>query len=968
VVITCPKCHSDNTDTARFCSNCATSLTPAKTAQPSVTKTLESPIHSVAPGTVFVGRYEILERIGSGGMGEVYRALDKNLGRQVAIKVLPAAFAEDKERMARFEREAKLLAVLNHPNIAAIHGLEESEGRRFLVLELAEGETLQARLDRGALPVEDVLETCRGIADGLEAAHEKGIIHRDLKPGNIMITPGGKVKILDFGLAKAYGGETTRVDIEKSPTITAQMTEPGVILGTAAYMSPEQARGRAVDKRADIWAFGCVLYECLAGFRAFHGDTVSDTLVHILKGEPDWSKLPSETPTRIKTLLRRCLEKDPGRRLRDIGDAGIEISEAISQPSAPEAVPVRRPFRAWILGALIGGPILAAALAALITWHLKSAAPSLSSVRSVLKIESGQWLEGMRSSSERPTRTAIAASSDGRFIVYSAIPESPGPQAKPQIYLRRLEQMDAAPVAGTEGGISPFLSPDDRWIGFWEGSKLKKVAISGGVPITLCDISNPYAYGADWGPDNAIVFCPGQDLGLAKISEVGGKAEVLTVPDTAKDEHGHRLPHCLPRGRGALFTIAGHWFDNHPRLAVLDLGTRKWHVIMEDAADGRYLRTGHLVFLRQGTLMAAAFDLDRLEVRGQPVPVVENVMQGLNVSDSGMTIGAGQYSISNSGFLTYVPGGIFLDKENSLVRVDQKGNVQPVGDFKAPFNYISFSPDERRIAYQTIGKEWGIWIYDLNRGAASKLTGEGFAEGFSWTPDGKRLVFSWWKSGQPNLCWQPVDGSSPMERLTTSENWQLPGSFTPDGSTLAFTEIHPDPETGCDIILLDMKSRRVRSFLNTKAYEATPEFSPDGRWLAYVSDESGRKEVWVQPFPGPGGRWKVSKEGGRGPLWSKDGRQLFYHQADDQIWVADIRTEEGFAPGKPRLLFEKRGFILNQAPLQTWALWPDGQGFLMVKLEEPKPQPATEMIIVQNWFEELKRLVPQGKKQKRGQT
>jgi eukaryotic-like serine/threonine-protein kinase len=407
-----------------------------------------------------------------------------------------------------------------------------------------------------------------------------------------------------------------------------------------------------------------------------------------------------------------------------------------------------------------------------------------------------------------------------------------------------------------------------------------------------------------------------------------------------------------------LFTVMRHKWDLQPRLALLDLQTRKWHVVIEGAADGRCLRTGHLVFLRRGTLMAAAFDLSRLEVKGQPVPVVANVMQGLNVASSSMTIGAGQYSVSNSGLLIYVPGGILLDRENSLVRVDQKGNVQPAVDFNAPFSYVRFSPDDRRIAYQTIGMEWWIWVYDLNRSAASELTGEGFAEGFSWTPDGKRLVFSWWKSGQPNLCWQPVDGSSPMERLTTSENWQVPGSFTPDGSTLAFTELLPDPETGCNILLLDMKSRRVRSLLNTIAYEAIPEFSPDGRWLAYASDESGRREVRVQSFPGPGGRWQVSKEGGRGPLWSKDGRPLFYHQADDQVWVADIRTEGGFAPGKPRLLFEKRGFILNPAPLQTWALWPDDQGFLMVKREEPKPQPVTEMIIVQNWFEELRRLAP----------
>jgi Protein kinase domain/WD40-like Beta Propeller Repeat len=885
-------------------------------------------------------------------MGEVYRALDKNLGRHVAIKVLPEAFAEDKEQMARFGREAKLLAVLNHPNIAAIHGLEESEGKRFLVLELAEGETLQARLDRGALSVEEALETCCQIAEGLEAAHERGIVHRDLKPGNIMITPEGKVKILDFGLAKAHGGEATRVDIEKSPTITAQMTEPGVILGTAAYMSPEQARGRAVDKRSDIWAFGSVLYECLTGKGAFQGETVTDMLAHILKAEPDWSALPASTPANIRTLLRRCLEKDPRKRLHDIADARIEIAEALSQPLVPEAVAARSPFRAWIIPTAIGGLILAVVAAALVTWHLKPAVPPLGTVRSVLKIGPGQELDGFRTNRSGPTRTAIALSSDGGFIVYSAINENPGPQTKPQIYLRKMDQIDAAPVAGTEGGIAPFLSPNDRWIGFWEGGKLKKVPVAGGVPVSLCDMNLPF--GADWGSDNQIVFSSGWGSGLSRISSEGGKPEVLTVPDKTRGENGHRLPHYLPGRRVVLFTIMGFGYDLQPRLALLDLDTGKWREVMEDAAAGRYLRTGHIVFLRQGTLMAVRFDLSRLEVKGQPMPVLANVMQALNVISSPDNTGAGQYSISDSGWLAYVPGGIVPDAQNSLVHVDQKGNVQPVADFKAAFAMCQFSPDGRRIAYATRGKEWRVWIYDLERGTASPLTGDGWAQYPVWTPDGKRLVFSCttdFKSGYPNLYWQPADGTSPMERLTTSKDWQDPESFSPDGSTLAFMDF--TLESGFKIFLLDMKSHQVSPFLNSKANELGPEFSPDGRWLAYYSNESGQEEVWVRPYPGPGGRWQISKDGGRAPLWSKDGKQLFYRKAD-QVWVADVRTEGGFLPGKPRLLFE-------QAGLEGWDLWPDGQGFLMVKTEEAEPLPVTEMILVQNWFEEVKRLVSTGK-------
>jgi serine/threonine-protein kinase len=951
----CPKCHTDNPDTSRFCGNCATSLTSAKAVAPSLTKTLQSPTYVVAPGTVIAGHYEVLEKLGQGGMGEVYRALDKNLGRQVAIKILPEEFSTDLERLARFEREAKLLATLNHPNIAAVYGFEEAKGLRFLVLELVEGETLQTRLDRGALHMDEALETCRQVAEGLEAAHDRGVVHRDLKPGNIMITPEGKVKILDFGLAKAFTGEATGIDIANSPTITAQMTEPGVILGTAAYMSPEQARGRSVDKQADIWAFGCILYECLTGERAFYGETVSDTLAHILKGEPDWNKLPAETPTLIKVLLRRCLEKDPRKRLHDIADARIEITEAFSQPSAPEAVAVGKPGRAWILGGIIC-VLAAGALATFITWHLKAAGPSIPIVRSVLKIGPGQWLDGGRSIFDRPSRTAMAFSSNGSFVVYSAITENPGPQAKSLIYVRRLDQIEAAPVAGTEGGINPFLSPDDRWIGFWEDNRLRKVPISGGVPTTLCEADLPF--GMDWGPDNTIVFSPGF-AGLLRISGDGGKPEALTVPDEAKGEVSHRLPHFLPDGTGVLFTVMGEdGYDLHPRLALLDLRTRKWRTVMEDAADGRYLRTGHLVFLRQGILMAVAFDLGRLEMKGRPLAVVGDVMQALNLATNRFDTAAGQYSVSAAGWLAYVPGGICPDRQNSLERVGRNGNAKPIAVYKGPFAAPRFSPNGKQIAYRTVGKEWRIWIYDLDRDTNSPVTGDGRAGYVAWTPDGKRLAFDWFKSGPRYIYWEPADGGSPMEQLTTGKNSERQGSFAPDGATMAFTENKPGGDW--DILLLDMKSRRVSPLLNSKAAEVFPEISPNGHWLAYVSNESGRLEVWVRPLAGQVGKWQISTEGGSEPLWSKDGKQLFYRQAD-QAWVVDIQTDAGFSATKPRLLFKKAGYTLGTGN-RDWDLWPDGQGFLMVKLDDRKPEPVTEMILVQNWFEELKRLVPASKK------
>jgi len=951
----CPKCHADNPDTSRFCGNCATSLTSAKTIPPSLTETLESPVRIVAPGTVYAGRYEILVQIGAGGMGEVYRAIDKSLGRHVAVKILPAAFAEDKERMARFEREAKLLAVLNHPNIAAIHGLEESDGRRFLVLELAEGETLQARLNRGPLPVEEALETCRELAEGLEAAHEKGIVHRDLKPGNIMITPEGKVKILDFGLAKAYGGETTAVDIEKSPTITAKMTEPGVILGTATYMSPEQARGRAVDKKADIWAFGCVLYECLTGSRAFHGETVSDTLAHILKGEPDWSKLPAETPTLIKVLLHRCLEKDPKKRLHDIADARLEIEAPVAYPSEAVAAP-RRFTLPWLAAGAVG-ILLAGILIDRILIKHPQPAPSPLVVTSTIKVEPGLWLDGMRRAQERewPSRTAMAISANGRFLVYSAIEENPGPQVKPQLYLRRMDQGEAKPIAGTEGGINPFLSPDSRWVGFWADGKLEKVPVDGGVPATLCDAAG--ISGASWGPGDIIVFADGQGTGLYKVSADGGMVESLTSPDPKREAGCHRLPSWLPYGKAVLFTVMRYRWDSQPRLALLNLDTREWLVLLPDAADAKYVPTGHLVFLRQGTLMAVRFDTANMQVIGQPSPVVGNVIQAI-VPWGIQNTGAGQFDVSDSGSLVYAAGGVLPDLQNSLVWVDQSGFEQPVAPLHLPFQAPRLSPDGQRIVYVTMGREWRVFVYDLNTGTNSRLTHEGMSSRAIWTPDGKRIVFLWQDPLALNLFSQPYDGSSPMERLTMSQYDQYPGSWSSDGKTLALVESQQN--TANDIAVMDVPSGRVTPFLNSQYSEGYPEFSPDGRWIAYVSDESARDEVYVRPFPGPGMKHQVSSQGGVQPLWARNGRQLFYRR-QDQVWAVDVRTDGGFSTGKPRLIFERPGYSPGN-PTRSYDLSQDGQRFLMVKLEQRKPAPVTEMTLVQNWFEELKRLVPAGKK------
>jgi eukaryotic-like serine/threonine-protein kinase len=879
-----------------------------------------------------VAHFHIVEKIGAGGMGEVYQAKDLTLGRNVAIKILPEEFARDTDRVARFQREAKLLAALNHTNIAAIHGLEKSGGINFLVLELVEGETLADQLKRGPIPVEESLKLALQIAEALEAAHEKGVIHRDLKLANIKVTPDGKVKVLDFGLAKAFAGEQADVNLSNSPTLSMPLTQQGVILGTAAYMSPEQARGKAVDKRADIWAFGVVLFEMLTGQQLFRGNTVSDILASVLKEEPDWKLLPQDLPANIRSVLQRCLQRDLKLRYHDIADVRLDIEAPSTHPSKT-AVAHRRFSIIWPT-VCAAGVLLLGILIIVAVMRYSQPAKSSPVLRSAIKVEPGHWLAGMALGTQRPTRTAMAISSDGSFVVYSAIEENTGPQAKVQLYLRRMDQAEAKPITGTEGGFNPFLSPDDRWVGFCANQKLKKVPVDGGVPTTLCDI--PFIFGASWGPDNSIVFADRDVSGLSRVSADGGKPESLTTPDPKREEFGHRLPSWLPNGKAVLFTVMRNGKGRQPSLALLRLDTREWHVLLQDAADARYIPTGHLVFLSQGTLMAVQFNPAKLEIIGQPSPLIENVLQTF-AENTGWNTGAGQFSVSNTGALIYAAGGILPESRNSLVWVDRSGTEQAVTPLQMPFFAPRLSPDGQRITYVTLGRERQVYVYDLNTGTNSRLTAEGSAGYPIWTPpDGKRITFSWQKSAASNLFSQPSDVSSPMERLTTSQYMQYPGSWSPNGQTLALVESHAD--TG-SIILLEARSGHVRTFLNSQFNEMYPEFSPDGRWIAYSSNESKRYEVYVQPFPGPGIKHQVSSQGGIAPLWARNGKQLFYGWPD-QMWVVDVKTDGGFATGKPRKLFERPGYSMG-TPIRSYDLSQDGQRFLMVKLEQRKPTPVT---------------------------
>jgi len=877
-----------------------------------------------------LSHYKVLEKIGQGGMGEVYRAEDTNLSREVAIKVLPEQFTKDPQRLARFEREAKLLASLNHPNIAAIHSFEHADDIHFLVLELVPGETLQERVAKGPLPVEEALEVCRQIAEGVEAAHEKGVIHRDLKPANVKVTPEGKVKILDFGLAKAFEDETPVTDISQSPTLTEEMTRAGVILGTAAYMSPEQARGEEVDKRADIFAFGCVLYELLTGKRTFDGKTITETLGAIIHKEPDWEALPATTPWRIQELLRRSLTKEVHDRLPHIANVRIEIKLALSEPTAVSPIATTRAVQSPLWKRAIPWGIAAVALvvAGITAWSLRDPSP-----RSVTKLV-------IAPSPTTPLMNAggreVAISPDGRRMIYLA--ESDGVT---KLYRRSMDDLIALEIPGTEGaGQNPFFSPDGESIAFFVDGKLKRVPLMGGQAITLADASN--SAGGDWGPEDTVVFTANSSasrVSLYRISGAGGEPEILATPDLGKGEYNYRDPEILPDGTAVLFTI---WSRNGFHTAALSLETGEQKIIIEDGRSPRYMVTGHLVYELSGTgtLMAVLFDPDRLEVRGDPVPFLEGVRYN--------RVNGADLVISSEGTLAYILGDA---GSRSLVWVDHEGKSTLLMEAQGSLELPRVSADGQRVAL-TI--DYDIFIYDLPREVLSPLAGEGFNHAQAWSTEGSRVAFSSTKGGvEPNIFLASPDGSEEWERLTTSPNEQYPGSFSPDGKVLAFTEV--DPSSGRDIWLLPTEGdSSPQSFLRTEGNEWEPRFAPNGQWIAYTSDESGQDEVYVRPYPIGPGEWQISNQGGRDPLWAPDGRTLFYRNGLQMMAVA-AEIEPTFSPGRPSLLFEAE-YNSHPSGHMSHDISPDGQRFLMI-WEETAPE-QTRINVVLNWFEELKRLVP----------
>ncbi len=906
-----------------------------------------------------LGVYEIRSLIGAGGMGEVYRARDQQLGRDVAIKVLPDQWLADPERRARFEREARLLASLNHPHIGAIYGVEQADSVPALVLELVEGPTLAERLTNGALPMKEALRLATHIADALEAAHEKGIVHRDLKPANIKITPAGVVKVLDFGLAKATADDDAGLDLSQSPTGRLSGTRDGLILGTAAYMSPEQARGQRVDKRSDIWAFGCVLYEMLTGRSAFPGATVTDTLAAILEREPDWTTLPAATPASVRKLLRRCLEKETTRRLHDIADARLDLEEELTEPAGAAAVgaptPVRRTHERllWVVALVVA----VAAGAAGSLWYTSGPGGQ---ARDVARVLVGITpADQLRAATDLPfdlghlSRSAIALAPDGRTLVFSAVRGD-----RQQLYARTWDQLDAVPISGTEGAANPFLSPDGKWVGFWANGALKKVPLSGGAPTTLCETTA--VFGATWGSNDVILFAR-ESGGLWQVPPLGGSPTAVTAVDEKAGEVSHRLPQILPGSQAVIFTatrtLFPSWDDTLIVAQSLTTGTRK--VLIEGGADAHYVPTGHLVYMRRSTLMAVPFDPRDLTVSGGSVALLSDVMQAANMTRTAQDSGAGQFSIAASGSLAYVPGGIHTLGDRSLVWMDQSGRIEALAAPPRVYTYPRLSPDGTRVLVTTQGDR-NIWIYDVTRRTTTRLTVEGRSQAAIWTPDGTRVTFGSSIAGTENLFWAPADGTGTSERLTTSPLLHRASAWSPDGQVLAFVAF----ANQYDILTLPSAGNRQPTAVTRSRFNEThPDFSPDGRWLAYTSDESGRSEIYAQPYPGPGARVLISTDGGTAPAWARNGQQLFYlapalpeGKAGVRMMAVSVTLGTQLTAGRPRMLFESTtpspGFSIRNYDVTS-----DGR-FLAVQFHERSPIRPAQIVLVQNWFQELRRRVP----------
>ncbi len=900
---------------------------------------------ALSPGSR-VGAYEVIAPIGRGGMGEVYRARDPKLHREVAIKALPDLFLQDRDRLARFEREARMLASLNHPNIAAIYGLEDQDGAKFLILELVEGQTLAERLAAGPLPVDEALSVASQIASALEAAHGAGIIHRDLKPANIQLRPDGSVKVLDLGLARNVEARTN-VDSSFSPTMTTPATLAGMILGTASYMSPEQARGKPLDKRTDIFSFACVLYECLTGRQAFSGETVSDTISAILRSEPDASALPAETPGRIRDLLRRCFQKDPKRRLHDIADARIEIEEAqaagAEEPPSGAAAAAPAPWRKllWVIGGALAGVALVASVT---LFRRPEPFVEPPGVHAVLPLPPGERLWTARQS--------LTISPDGRTVVFTAVRD--GAQ---RLLRRPLGSTTAEPIQGSEGATRPFFSPDGQWVGFIVQNELRKVPLAGGTAILVCHLP-PSTAAASWAPDGRIIATLGNNTGLYAVSDTGGLPQPLTKLDVSRGEHAHLYPQVLPGGRTVLFTLRlGKDFADVEKssIAVLD-ANGKWRAVLEGASFARY-GDGRLVFVRGPSVFSAPFDLSRLAVTGPAVALTENV--AVDLDD-----GAAQLELSNDGTLAYVDGPAIREPATAVLRLDRAGKESVLPLPAAGYSSPRLSPDGNRLALtQRVGSRRSIVVYDRERGIVSALTPEpgSFFTPF-WSPDGKRIAFSHLAASVPQLSVRSADGTGEIESLTEpTGDPQFASSWSPDGKTIfssvMYAKDHSPTRQNLTTDIWLFRTERdapARPWFESPFREAGAALSPDGKWVAYVSDESGSPEIYVRPFPGPGAAVKMSTESGSEPAWSRDGRELLFRVGArrSKFMSVEVRASPALQVSAPRLLFFSE---LNSGPpgvrsneFRQYDVSRDGNEIIALRTVATE-EPSRQLVLVTNF-------------------
>jgi eukaryotic-like serine/threonine-protein kinase len=889
-------------------------------------------------------------------MGEVYRAWDTRLERTVAIKILPAQFSTDPVRKQRFEREAKTISNLNHPNICTLHDIGSQDGVDYLVMECVEGETLAKRLEKGPLPLEQVLKYGALIADALDKAHRSGVVHRDLKPGNIMLTPTG-AKLLDFGLAKPAAPLTSVATLTAAVTQSSPMTEQGAIVGTFQYMSPEQVEGRELDGRSDIFSLGAVLYEMLTGQRAFQGKSQLSVASAILEKEPaPISSVKAMTPPTLDHAIRRCLAKEPERRWQSAADLAGElqwIAENGSQAGVAAPVTSHSKVRerlGWAAATLLALVTVTSAIG----FVLRAPKPPPQPMRLNAEI-------GADANLFTDLGPAAILSPDGTRLAFVAT----GSDHNRRIYFRSMDQLQATALSGTENARDPFFSPDGQWLGFFADGKLKKISVQGGAAITLCDVVGDR--GGSWGEDGTVVFAPDNRVALFKVSSAGGTPQPLSALDKQTAEITQRWPQVLPGGKAVLFTSSthgGNYEDADIVLYSIASGQRK--TLEHGGFHARYLPSGHLVYLHEGTLFAVPFDLKRLEVTGQPAPILEGV-----VSHSGS--GGAQFSFSETGNLVYVAGrgGI---QNASIYWMDRQGKFTPLREIPNNYSHPAFSPDGKRLALEIFdGKSPStIWVYEWERDVLTRLTFSGNDNGSPvWTPDGQKITYTSHENGEFVIYWKRADGAGKALRLTGGKAQKFPDSWSPDGKVLAFHQLNPD--TVWDVMTLavegDEKSGwkvgEPKPFVNSPFTEWAPAFSPDGRWLAYTSNESGNYEVYVQPFPGPGGKWQVSTGGGNSPRWSRNGKELFYRTGDNKLMAATYATSgDSFHSDKPQLwspgqFTEAAG---SSAYTLNFDLHPDGKRFAVLKVGGTGEAPKVDKVsLIFNFFDELRRKVPSGK-------